>query len=68
MATVKLERAITKRKNRMQLWTESLMIGEYDHRTVKGRKDMEHDIEITKKVLGYQGIKVVVSRSVHQQV
>lgn len=68
MATIKLTKAITKRKNKMQVWVEpNLMIGEYDHRTVRGRLDMDRDIELTKKVLAYQGYKVVLARKVVQQ-
>ena len=68
MATIKLTKAITKRKNKIQVWVEpTLMIGEYDHRTVRGRLDMDRDIELTKKVLAYHGYKVVLARKVVQQ-
>ena len=48
----------------VQVWNESLMIGEYDTRTIKGRKAMSHDISLIKKVLKYELFKVAMQKQV----
>jgi hypothetical protein len=61
---VTLSKSVGKKPYKVQVWNESLMIGEYDTRTVKGRKDMSHDISLIKKVLKYELFKVVMQKQV----
>jgi len=60
---VTLSKSVGSKKPYMvQVWNESLMIGEYDTRTVKGRKAMSHDVSLIKKVLNYEQFKVVMQK------